>query len=270
VSSLKKTAFILILAFLFFYPGKVLGDLPESFQRKKPELLRKIMQAGVNEKFARIILSDKRLTYYADFFRSNNGIARQSDPTHGIFKRDSIKKGSQVMKAKENTLNKVYERYGVQNEYLVSIYWVETRLGANVGKHQVINSLLTWVLSNTKRADWAEKELITFIKICDEQKLDPFSIRGSWAGAFGQTQFIPSSYMNFAVDDNGDGKIDLFNFEDAMFSTGNYLYCHGWDKNDLNKIKKAIYAYNHDVGYVNAVMIFASFIKYPCFVSKGD
>jgi membrane-bound lytic murein transglycosylase B len=262
-------AFILILLFLLFFPEKAFGEMPESFQKKKLELLTKIIQAGVNEKFARRILSDKRLTYY-NFFEKSSGIMNKIDPTHGIFEIDSIKKGGRVMKAKKNILNKVYERYGVQSEYLVSFYWVESRLGDNVGRYLVINSLFTWVLSNTRRANWAEKELITFIKICDEQKFDPFSIRGSWAGAFGKTQFIPSSYANFAVDGNGDGKIDLFNFEDAMFSTGNYLHCHGWQENDLKKIRKAIYAYNHNMHYVNIVEIYASFVKYSNIICEGD
>lgn len=268
---MKKTAFILILVFLLFYPEKTLGDLPESFQKKKPELLMKIIQAGVSEEFANTILSDRRLTYYADFFQKKDGITNQFDPTFGIFKKDSIKKGSRVMKEKESILSKVYERYGVQSEYLVSIYWVESRLGTNLGKRLVINSLLTLALSNSRRAEWAEKELVTFIKICYKQNFNPFLIPGSWAGAFGHMQFIPSSYVNFAVsgNGNGEGKIDLFNFEDAIFSAGNYLYRNGWDKNDLKKIKKAIFAYNHSINYVTAVMIYAWFIKPPS-VCEGD
>lgn len=269
---MKKTAFTLIAFYLLCCPEIVSANTVEPFQKKKPDLLTKFIKAGIDEKFANNVLSDRRLLIYGNDLPKKNGILNFPDRTFGIFKKDSIIRGNRVMTERKSVLDKVYERYGIQAEYLVSIYWIETKLGANLGKNLVINSLLTLALSGSRRAQWAEKELIAFVDICYKQNFDPFLIIGSSAGAFGRMQFIPSSYVSFAVSANSNKikEVDLFNLEDAMFSAGNYLYRHGWDKNDSTKIKKAIFAYNHSMDYVNAVMTYASFIKPPCVACEGD
>jgi membrane-bound lytic murein transglycosylase B len=91
--------------------------------------------------------------------------------------------------------------------------------------------------------------------------LDPFSVLGSTHGAFGLLQFIPSSFLVFAVDGNGDGVIDLFNPDDAFHSTGNYLSKFGWDMKDEKKQRKALWRYNHDRIYVDVVTKYAKAIR---------
>ena len=86
-------------------------------------------------------------------------------------------------------------------------------------------------------------------------------MKGSWAGAFGICQFIPSSYVRFAVDGNGDGVIDLFDFRDAVASIANYLKAHGWENGRLEAKRQAIYAYNHCDSYVDAVLAYAKATK---------
>jgi len=124
----------------------------------------------------------------------------------------------------------------------------------------VFNSLLTWCVSGNRRALWAQKELISYLTLCRKHQLDPFEVRGSTHGAFGLLQFIPSSFQRFAIDGNGDGEIDLFNFEDAMASSANYLQKNGWGREE-NQQKRALYAYNRDRGYVNTVLKYSKLIK---------
>ena len=87
--------------------------------------------------------------------------------------------------------------------------------------------------------------------------MDPFTMKGSWAGAFGIPQFMPSSYVIFAVDDNGDGKVDLYDYPDAFASIANYLRRVGWKTGNEKKMRRAVYNYNHEKAYVNAVFSYA-------------
>jgi len=99
---------------------------------------------------------------------------------------------------------------------------------------------------------------------------DPLSIKGSWAGAFGLCQFVPSSYLHYAVDGNGDGRVDLFNVVDALASVANYLKRSGWEKENQEKKKKAIYAYNHCDNYVKAVLAYATAVGKAALTLTGD
>ena len=92
-----------------------------------------------------------------------------------------------------------------------------------------------------KKAKWAVNELKSLAKIYKKGQMDILNIRGSWAGAFGLTQFLPSSYLRCAVDGNGDKKIDLYNVDDAIYSVANYLSLAGWSNNPKDQ-RKAVYS----------------------------
>ncbi|MFY8159698.1 MAG: lytic murein transglycosylase [Candidatus Kapaibacteriota bacterium] len=111
-----------------------------------------------------------------------------------------------------------------------------------------------------KKANWALGELAALESIYNLNKLDIFELRGSYAGAFGMSQFLPSSYNSWAVDGNGDNKIDLFDKVDAIFSVANYLKTNGWDGTDEGR-KKSIFHYNNSNDYVNAVSTLAEKVK---------
>ncbi|MCX8111118.1 MAG: lytic murein transglycosylase, partial [Syntrophorhabdaceae bacterium] len=112
-----------------------------------------------------------------------------------------------------------------------------------------------------RRSEWAENELVNLIVLSRLYKKDIFSIKGSWAGAFGICQFVPTAFLNHAVDGDNNGTIDLFNFHDAMSSMANYLKNHGWEKGNLEKMKKAVWHYNHCDNYVKAVFLYSRAIK---------
>jgi hypothetical protein len=117
--------------------------------------------------------------------------------------------------------------------------------------------LFTLAVIENRRSAWAENELVELLRILQKLNKDPFSIRGSWAGAFGIAQFVPSSYARFAVDGNDDGMVDLFDFSDATASIANYLKAHGWEKDRPEKNRQAVYAYNRCDNYVAAVFTYA-------------
>ncbi len=122
------------------------------------------------------------------------------------------------------------KRYGVQAEIIAAVLGMETRYGRNRGRDRVLDALYTLSTGYPKRAAFFRKQLGNFILLCKEEHLQPDKVMGSYAGAFGTTQFIPSSYRAYAVDANGDGKRDVWNSAaDIINSVGNYFHLHGWD-----------------------------------------
>lgn len=119
--------------------------------------------------------------------------------------------------------------YGVAPEIIVAIIGVETRFGEYTGKHPVLDSLITLSFDGKKRQSFFRSELEEFLLLARDEQVDPFSIKGSYAGAMGWPQFISSSYRQYAVDFDGDGKRDLWNNPvDAIGSVANYFKVHGW------------------------------------------
>ena len=136
-------------------------------------------------------------------------------------------------------LDRVEEELGVPKRVLLGILGVETSFGKIQGRYEVINSLYTLAVGYPPRSNFFREELINLFYLCREQDFSISSIKGSYAGAMGAPQFIASSYRNYAIDGNGDGKIDLFNsWDDVLMSIGNYLNKNGWDptKDIMSKI----------------------------------
>ena len=112
-----------------------------------------------------------------------------------------------------------------------------------------------------RKAAWGYQQLTVLLKIAERESLDPYTVEGSWAGAFGLSQFIPTSYWDYAVDGDGDGRVDLFNEDDAVHSIGNYLRRFGWREGiDTEKKKKVLRRYNNSGLYVDTVLAAAKLI----------
>ncbi|CAA6805582.1 MAG: Membrane-bound lytic murein transglycosylase B precursor (EC [uncultured Sulfurovum sp.] len=124
-------------------------------------------------------------------------------------------------------LNKAAQKYGVPPEYIVGIIGVETNFGSYTGKHSVLNALTTLSLEYKKRSKFFTSELENYLLMLRDEKVHPQKIKGSYAGAFGLAQFMPSSFRDYAVDFDGDGKINLFNKADAIGSIANYFIGKG-------------------------------------------
>lgn len=142
---------------------------------------------------------------------------------------DRIKLGVKFLRENEQALLRAEQVYGVPVEIIVAIIGVETRYGKHAGNYRVIDSLSTLAFNYPKRSQFFRGELKQFFLMAREQKLDPHSVMGSYAGAMGIPQFISSSYRNFAIDFDQDGIIDIWNNPvDAIGSVGNYFKQHGW------------------------------------------
>ncbi len=127
-------------------------------------------------------------------------------------------------------LARAQTQYGVPAEIIVAIIGVETQYGENAGNYRVIDALSTLAFHYPKRADYFRQELENFLLLCQDGSLDPLGLRGSYAGAMGLPQFMPSSYRSYAVDVNRDGTADIWHdADDAIGSVANYLRGHGWE-----------------------------------------
>ncbi len=145
-----------------------------------------------------------------------------------------IQKGADYWRQHEKVLTDAENRYGVPAEIIVAIIGVESGYGTDAGKGTipVMNSLATLAFNYPRRGSYFKGELTQFLLLSREQHWDPLSIKGSYAGAMGLPQFMPSSYRQYAVDADGVGKKDLLsNDDDAIASIANYLQKFGWQRN---------------------------------------
>ena len=140
----------------------------------------------------------------------------------------SIANGVAFWRRNASALERAAARYGVPPEYVVAIIGVETRYGGFTGKTRIIDALSTLAFAYPRRADYFTSELEHFLVMAREEGIDPFGPRGSFAGAMGLGQFMPSSFREHAVDMNDDGHRDLWHPADAIGSVANYFRHHGW------------------------------------------
>ena len=161
-----------------------------------------------------------------------------------VSKRTSAKKvllGKKLYQNHQNIIDKISKAYNIDKYLLLALMGIETNFGKYLGKMDIISSLAT-LSYDKRRSKFFTSELITLLKLVDEKKIDSSTLFGSWAGAFGNFQFMPSTINNYALDHNNDGVIDLKNIEDSFASAANYLNNLGWNNKipcfyniDLNK-----------------------------------
>ena len=146
---------------------------------------------------------------------------------------ERIDRGAEFMGKNRQTLRDAEDKYGVPAEIIVAIIGVETWYGRNTGSFRVLDALTTLAFDYPKRADFFRAELEQFLLMCREENLDPALPKGSYAGAMGLPQFMPSSFRHYAIDFNGNGRRDLWNeTEDVIGSVANYLASRGWRRGE--------------------------------------
>jgi membrane-bound lytic murein transglycosylase B len=173
-------------------------------------------------------------------------------------KEPRISQGFDFWVANEATLARAEAEFGVPPEYIVAIIGVETRYGRIVGSYRVVDALATLAFdyppeAGRSRADFFRKELTEFLLLAREEGKDPLSLQGSYAGAMGYGQFIPSSFRAYAVDFDGDGLRDIWsNQTDAIGSVANYFSAHGWRQGEPT-VEKASLRADVDLDELNAL-----------------
>lgn len=139
-------------------------------------------------------------------------------------------RGSNMMKQYGSVLARIEQTYGVPGEVIVAIWGLETDFGVNTGKFQTLRSLAT-LAYDCRRAEQFRAELLDALRIVQRGDLAPTEMKGAWAGELGQTQFMPSSWMKYAVDFDNNGRRDLLHSApDVLASTANYLASYGWQR----------------------------------------
>ena len=139
-----------------------------------------------------------------------------------------VDKGISFLKKYQTIFEKVEAQYGVPKEYLAAIIGIESAYGKNVGKYPVFDTLTTLSFEKNRRNTFFKKELKKFIHLSKTEKFNPKNVYGSYAGAIGLGQFMPSNYEAYGVDFNNDGKITLQKQADAIASIANYFKQNGW------------------------------------------
>ena len=203
--------------------------------------------------------------------------------------KKSIRNAIKYMKHHKEALEKTEKTYGVDKEIITAIILVETRFGALVGGPLVLNTLSTTAaLADTdvreifwnkvsksirltrkqfnrwvkRKSDWAYSELRAFLKYTAGEHLDPTEISGSYSGAMGIAQFMPSNILLFAKDGDNNGSINLFDHSDAISSIGNFLKHYGWYPGIKGKkAYQVIYHYNHSRQYVDTILKVSAILK---------
>ncbi|MCC2605831.1 lytic murein transglycosylase [Planctobacterium marinum] len=139
-----------------------------------------------------------------------------------------INKGREMLKEHSALLQSLNQRYGIPAHYLVAFWGLETNFGQYKGKMPIVASLAT-LACDERRSEFFTKELLKALQLIEKERIDPEQMVGSWAGAMGHTQFMPSAYLNYAIDGDNDGKADLWNsVPDALTSAANFLQGLGW------------------------------------------
>jgi membrane-bound lytic murein transglycosylase B len=145
--------------------------------------------------------------------------------------KNKIFKGVNFYQKHKALIDNVQIEFDIEKELLLALMGIETNFGTYVGKMDILSSLAT-LSFDKRRSEFFTNELITLLKLIDTNQIDYKTLYGSWAGAFGFFQFMPSTITNYAIDHNKDNNIDLKNNEDAYPSAANYLTSIGWKKNE--------------------------------------
>ena len=230
---------IRIFLLSFFYAANTFSyvDKGETFEYLKNEL---ILNHGFSEDYVvstlnKAIKQDKVIQSISEPAEFTWTWDRYKDL---FIEEERIQNGKKFISENIKTLKKAESRFGVPKEIITSILGVETRYGKIMGSYRVLDALTTLSFDFPRRSKFFTNELINLFLLSRENNLEILSLKGSYAGAMGYGQFIPSSYRAYAIDFDNDGYVDLLNsVDDAIGSIANYLYIHGWNK-DLPTIRR--------------------------------
>ena len=271
---------ILILSIGFFSraPADPIGDVPAIYQ----PLVDRLSKDGFDYEFLSRFFLDPR----AEIDPSVMTLSLGSSETTGLYAQfltpESIRLARRFLRENGKVLRQMEKKLLVEKEVIVAILLVESRFGENTGQYRVIPTLASMALMDSsenlrtnylmlreldpefsyewmenrakKKANWAYHELKCFLKIIRNERMDPLEVRGSYAGALGMAQFIPSSYLAYAMNKESFEKW-LFSKEAAIFSIGNYLKSYGWKRKlPSSKKKQVLWYYNRSEPYVGTIL----------------
>lgn len=250
---------LLLLLFLALLAILLLGE-EKGFTPALERTVKKLEEMGFTRSELEKIFSDPRLEFFNDIGKLKKKKVDYFEAAFGLFSLNSIARGREFLSENKIVLEKAEQQFQVSKEVIVAILRLETNFGNFVGRRRLVSTFYSMLISDF-RVEFAEKEMINLLLMARKNHEDPFNYYGSYMGAFGLPQFLPSSYLQYGVDGDGDGKVDLNNVADVVMSVARYLRAHGWKKGDFYRQKEALYSYNRDKDYVAAIFIYANLLK---------
>ena len=222
---------IFLLIFLFSLTNSY-ADNSYEFQNWKNKFKLEALSNDISEKTIDLVLANvKFLPKVIEYDRFQPEF--YEDTKTYIYQRTSnkkVEKGISFYSKNIDLINDVEKKYKIEKELLLALMGIETNFGTYVGKMDILSSLAT-LSFDKRRSKFFTNELLILLKLIDDNQIDYKTLYGSWAGAFGFFQFMPSTIKNHAIDFNKDNYIDLKNTEDAYASAANYLNRMGWNVN---------------------------------------
>lgn len=226
--------FILVFLCIFLFSFGQVAFAAQDFNLWLQEVKTEARRAGISEKtldqafegvkpIPRVIALDRK---------QPEGTITFARYRQNIINDARIAQGRRMMREHRTLLERVSKKYGVPAQYIVALWGIETSYGNNTGGFDVIAALAT-LAHDGRRSEFFRQELLAALKILEEGHITHAKMRGSWAGAMGQNQFMPSSFHRFAVDGNGDGRRNIWgSLPDVFASTANYLAKSGWKEDE--------------------------------------
>ena len=246
---MKITKLFLIFFVIFF--SFTLNSNSSTFENWKSDFRTIAIKEGISElTFDRAMANVKFLPKVIEYDRYQPEF--YEDTNTYVSKRTSkkkLKKGLNFYNKNKNLINKIDKNFNIEKELLLSLMGIETNFGTYVGKMDILSSLAT-LSYDKRRSKFFTNELITILKLVDDGIIDYKILYGSWAGAFGNFQFMPTTIERYAIDYNGNKLIELKNSHDSFASAANYLKKMGWKKNEPCFIKVNLKS-NIPVKYLN-------------------
>lgn len=217
----------------------------------------KLTAAGIDISKFNTALADKRLVVYPV------KTVAYKDPDWSIIEKKlygaaSVQKGKDYIAAHQAIFNQTEQEYGIRKEALAGLIAIETDFGKNAGTYPIFNVLYSRMM-RWPTATWKAQadQLAAFTQYCTQSNIDCYSVKGSYAGAFGIVQFMPNSLLAYGVDGDHNGVIDLSKEVDAIPSAANFLKKHGWDQDQLKALARY---YGSSIGYPGIVLTYADLL----------
>ena len=229
---MKKINIIISLLLLILITfTKVNSD--EKFSSWIIEFKKKAINEGISEKTVDAVMNNAIFLpkvieydrYQPEFYEDTKTYVSKRTS------KDKVQKGKRIYKKNKNLINIVDKEFKVEKELLLALMGIETNYGTYLGKMDIISSLAT-LSYDKRRSEFFSNELITILRLIDQNKVDKDILFGSWAGAFGNFQFMPTTISNYAIDYNNNSIIELKKADDSFASAANYLNKIGWRKNE--------------------------------------
>ena len=224
---------LIIFTLIFLTVGSLQVSSDENFNIWLNKFKIKAIQEGISKKTVNSVM-DKAIflpkvieydRYQPEFYEDTKTYVSKRTS------KDRVKKGIKIYKRNKSLINIVDEEFDVEKELLLALMGIETNYGTYLGKMDIISSLAT-LSFDKRRSEFFTSELITALKLIDRNKIDKNILFGSWAGAFGNFQFMPSTISKYAIDYNKNTIIELKAVDDSFASAANYMKSIGWKKNE--------------------------------------